>query len=306
MLVAKCRGFSNAEGQASYTQSAISKQVKAVENEFHVKLFNRDARHFSVTREGEIFLKYAEEIVESYSKLTRAMQMAKTGEVGRVCLGFTTKYAGGSGEKELVSGFLFEHPEVEVSTVNTAGSEVIPMVESGKVDTGLVILSGQVNLAEFDDKFCMAPFRKSRVKFAVGKGHRLYNKNSEIELADLAEERIFLPPFAEPGFEKYGLSHRFEAECRALGIEPTIIRRSEYGGVRALYAAKGMVVPFCSQVSMNEYKDIRFLYLKDDPFPVDIWLVALRSNMSATLEKFMDYARCQYEMDPGEKTVYYT
>lgn len=305
ILVAKCRGFSNAESQISYTQSAISKQVRAVENEFNVRIFNRDARHFGITPEGEVFLKYAEEIVDSYNKLTKAMQMAKMGETGSVSIGFTTKYAGSSGEKELASGFVFAYPEVDVATLNLAGGEVMPLVDSGKIDVGLVILCGYDRRKDLEEKYSIVPYQKGRIKFAVGKGHRLYDHKGTITMQDLASEKIFLPSFTEPGFEEYGLSSRFDIICRQSGISPNIVRRSEYGGVRALYAAKGMVVPFCAKVAKDEYRDIRFLYLEDDPCKANVWAVCRKNNITPTIKKFLDYIKKQYDADPGEPVFVY-
>ena len=297
LSVAKHKGFSSAEEATTYTQSAISKQVKSVEHEFQIKLFNREPKHFSITPEGEIFLKYAEEIVKSYSDLRRAVEMTKSGEIGKVNLAFTLRYAGSCSEKELTSGFLSQYPEADISIFNTGKEPVVPLLESGAANVGLIVMAGQVDTEFFYKKFHMVPVRKNRISLAVGKGHRLYDGPDEIDFSELDGEKVFLSAFAEDTFAQYGTCQKFEAACIDFGIKPHILKRSEYGGDRALYAIKGMIGPYFVDPPVDSYRNIRFLRLKEDPFPVNLWMVALKSDMTPILNNFFDYAHQQFARD---------
>ena len=294
LTVAECRGFSKAEEKTTYTQSAISKQIKAVENEFHLTIFNRENKTFSVTPEGELFLKYAREVVKSYARLQRAMEMAQKGTNGKLSLAFTTKYAGGCWEKQILSSFCSDYPNIDVKLINRARQEVMPAVESGEADVGLVILSGKVKQEDLDKRYYMIPVHKNRITLAVGRGHRLYHAPSEIPLSELDGESVFLPVFAEPCFARYGFCRSLEDYCSGAGIRPRFLRRNEYGGDRAIYAIKGMIVPYCSEAPINQYENIRFLTVQEPTLSVEVWMVAMRENMTPLLQTFFDYTHRRY------------
>ena len=61
--------FSEAAERNGISQSAVSQQVRALEDRFGVTLVERGRRNFAVTPEGEVFLKAAREILEAYRSI---------------------------------------------------------------------------------------------------------------------------------------------------------------------------------------------------------------------------------------------
>ncbi|MEE5993867.1 MAG: LysR family transcriptional regulator [Oscillospiraceae bacterium] len=55
------------------SQSAISQQIKALENELGVKLLERKKRSFTVTEAGEYFYKKSLVLVADYDNLVREL-----------------------------------------------------------------------------------------------------------------------------------------------------------------------------------------------------------------------------------------
>ena len=58
--------FSEAAVRNGISQSAVSQQIRALEERFQVTLLERGRRNFSVTPEGEVFLKAAQNILQAY------------------------------------------------------------------------------------------------------------------------------------------------------------------------------------------------------------------------------------------------
>ncbi|MBE6070095.1 MAG: LysR family transcriptional regulator [Clostridium lundense] len=56
------------------SQSTLSRHVMLTEEYFGIRIFNREVKHFSVTREGEYLLRYAAEIVELYDNYRNNLQ----------------------------------------------------------------------------------------------------------------------------------------------------------------------------------------------------------------------------------------
>lgn len=70
----KLQSFSNAAGELHVTQGAVSRQIRALEDQLGVKLFDRLTRQVVLTEEGR---KYLKEVQLAFSQLERATQAIK-------------------------------------------------------------------------------------------------------------------------------------------------------------------------------------------------------------------------------------
>jgi len=68
--VAKAGSFTHASDTLNLSQSAISRQISALEAEVKVPLFHRHARGLILTEQGEIIFKAAEEITDKLESAT--------------------------------------------------------------------------------------------------------------------------------------------------------------------------------------------------------------------------------------------
>src|SRR5882724_11568634 len=71
--LAETGSFSKAATLNGITQSAVSQQVRAVEDKFQVRLVERGRRNFALTAEGSAFLNASREILEVYNNLDRRL-----------------------------------------------------------------------------------------------------------------------------------------------------------------------------------------------------------------------------------------
>ena len=72
--VAKAGSFTHASEALNLSQSAISRQISALEAEVKVPLFHRHARGLILTEQGEIMFKTAEEITDKLESATGQLQ----------------------------------------------------------------------------------------------------------------------------------------------------------------------------------------------------------------------------------------
>lgn len=73
LAVVKYKTFTQAAEELYISQSSLSKQIKALEQELDCTLFSRDNKLNTLTAEGEIFLIYAEKFSESYQQLMASL-----------------------------------------------------------------------------------------------------------------------------------------------------------------------------------------------------------------------------------------
>ena len=80
--VVKRNSFSEAAEECHISQSAISQQIKALENELGFQLLERKNRKFSLTPAGEYFYKKSLILVADYEQLcSDAEKIARGGEM---------------------------------------------------------------------------------------------------------------------------------------------------------------------------------------------------------------------------------
>lgn len=69
------RSFSDAAKSNGITQSAVSQQLKTMENHFNAQIVDRSQKQFRLTQEGEKIYRDSQEILSLYRKLKQAVEI---------------------------------------------------------------------------------------------------------------------------------------------------------------------------------------------------------------------------------------
>ena len=135
--LAETASFSRAAEINGITQSAVSQQMRAIEQRYHVKLIERGRKNFSLTPEGRAFLEASREILgtlEGLGSRIHELQNVVAGEL-RIATIFSI------GLHELppyLKSFRRSYPEVEVRVEYRRSSEIYTSLLEGRADLGLV------------------------------------------------------------------------------------------------------------------------------------------------------------------------
>lgn len=112
--VAEAGSFTHAGDKLNLSQSAVSRQISALEESLNVPLFHRHARGLILTEQGELLFKTARDVFSKLS-MTEA-QLTESREMARGPLKVTTTVAYGSTWlTPRVREFLQIHPEVALT-----------------------------------------------------------------------------------------------------------------------------------------------------------------------------------------------
>lgn len=135
--LAEMESFTKAAGLNGITQSAVSQQVRSLENRFGVMLIDRGRRHFALTAEGEAFLKASKEIMSIYDRL--GMRLHELNDVVSGEVRIAAIYSIGLHElPPLLKEFRKKYPQVEVNVEYRRSAQVYALVATGEADIGLV------------------------------------------------------------------------------------------------------------------------------------------------------------------------
>jgi len=110
--VVEFNNFTKAAENLGYSQAAVTAQIKSMENELGVLLFDRIGKRIRLTQEGKAFLPHAYNMLKAEEEAVASVHFAKelTGEI-RICAG--SSYAMGV-LPDILLRFKEKHPKVNV------------------------------------------------------------------------------------------------------------------------------------------------------------------------------------------------
>jgi len=135
--VAKKLSFTKAAEELFISQPAVTKHIKELEEQLGVALFTRHGGNISLTQAGQIVLKYAERIFDTYTALGNELAQLSDSAKGTLRIGASmtvTQYV----LPNILALFKQRYPAIQVAFI-TGNSEFIEQqVTSHKVDIAIV------------------------------------------------------------------------------------------------------------------------------------------------------------------------
>ena len=129
--------FSEAAARNGISQSAVSQQIRTLEERYGVTLVERGRRNFSVTPEGEAFLRAAQRILEAHQRIEQ--DLGKMRDVVAGPLTIATVYSIGFHElPPYLEEFRHRFPEVDLQVHYRRSNQVYADVSENLADLGLV------------------------------------------------------------------------------------------------------------------------------------------------------------------------
>lgn len=185
--VARCGSLSGAADALSYTASAISQQIAALEREAGVTLLERRSRGVVLTEAGVLLVSHAELVLAQLEAAEVALRDLSELRRGQLRLAsFAT--AGATIVPRAVDEFQLRHPDVDVRVEQATTREGIERLRAGRLDLVLTVDLDPAPDLDIEELF-VDPFR-----LALHRRHPRAGA-SELRLAELVDEKwINVPP----------------------------------------------------------------------------------------------------------------
>jgi DNA-binding transcriptional LysR family regulator len=183
--IASTRNVATAAKSLFMTPSSVSMQLKALERDLRVSLYERRKGQVTLTEAGLILLRYAETMLAAEEEATREIAGLRGTLRGR--LRFGTNLTGGMYvSPAMIREFRDVYSEVEVSMVIDTSPRIMDAILQGIVDVG--IIGGPVDSARFE----IEKVGDDELVPIVSPAHPLA-KASGITLDTLSTESLILP-----------------------------------------------------------------------------------------------------------------
>jgi len=219
------------------SQPALSLQIRALEEEVGVRLFERNRRRTTLTAAGVAFRDDAIAAVSQLDQAIRRARLTANGKLGLLRVGFIST-AGNEIVPNIVRQFRDSNPEVEFSLRNILTTDQIQMLGDGSLDIGFLRLP----IGEHPELEVVAVHREPFV-VVTPLSHKLA-KRKRVALHELSGqdfvmyERSYAPGFHDLIFGLLRDAGVIPNVCQTAGQMPTLISLVDSGmGISILPAS---------------------------------------------------------------------
>jgi DNA-binding transcriptional LysR family regulator len=236
------RGTISAAAEAlSFTPSAVSQQIAALEREAGVALVERGPRSVRLTEAGRALVEHTDAILARVRAAEADIQAIAGLQRGTIRLAsFPTAYA--TIVPAAITELRARHPTVELVLTEADPLLGVSRLKAGDVDVALVYEYDFVPLPK-DDAIELVHLLEDPINAVLPRAHPAARK-AAVRLTDLAED-AWITSTARSS------CHSFVARaCRAAGFEPLIRMESDDHGVWQGLVAAGVGVALASDLSL--------------------------------------------------------
>lgn len=215
VAVAEELHFGRAATRLHMSQSPLSQQIRLLERELGVALFERSTRSVTLTAAGRSLLGPAREALDAAALVRRAARAAGRGEVGRISLGFAGT-SSAAALPALTRAVATELPGIELALQGPAYSgETLARVARGDLD--LTFAAALTDARGFRQRVV----RRDPLILAVDDTHPLAAA-TDVDLADLAGEPFVTFPSGR-GSQVHEIGMR---SCLEAGFAPRVVQEA--------------------------------------------------------------------------------
>lgn len=210
VTVADAGGFAKAAVQLRITQPALWRQIRDLETELGLRLFERVGRRVRITGEGADLLARGRDLLTRAESLSERARALKGGHAGTLRVGATSMTI-----ESVLAGFSARwgrrHPEIEVRLTEDSGSRVLDQLERGELQFAVTVWG--------DRRFRSRPLFPGGVLVVIPATHRLRARKT-VEVTDLADQPLLL-------LRNDFISRRwFDAACEVAHVRPRVLLES--------------------------------------------------------------------------------
>jgi DNA-binding transcriptional LysR family regulator len=165
IAIAETGSFTKAAEVVNKTQSAVSMQMKRLEERLDRPIFARDGRASKLTEDGQRLLDYARRIVKLNVETIAAFSDAEL--CGRVRLGVPDDYADRY-LPEIMARFSRAYPGVELSVICEPSVDLLERIDANEVDLAIV--------TNCETKRAVENFRRERLLWVTSNRHATHTE----------------------------------------------------------------------------------------------------------------------------------
>ena len=284
--VAKQGNFSRAGQKVFRSQSAVSAQIRQLEQDYGEKLLDRVGKSVRLTPAGEILLEYTQRLLALRSESLRAV--AEQGSIPRGVLSI------GANEATCLyvlpdhfAEYQRRYPAVQISIYRNFSHKILEKVEDGSVDVGIVTLPVRSPSLKVHSIF------RDRLVLVTSADHPLARRRS-VRIAEVAEYPLIFPrtghtrAMLDKHFRPFRASLRVAMELPSVGmIKGFVVAGLGISLISASFARDEVATGLLKLVEIEDvdiHRELGLVYRRDRTLPraATAFIALIRQRTAAT------------------------
>ncbi len=264
--VARKQGFTRASESLHVTQPAVSKMVRALEEELGAPLLLRERRRVTLTDAGRLVLERAQGILDAVRGIEEEVVELAALRRGRLRIGMPP-IVGVAFFPPLLAEFHTAHPGIVLELREEGSHHIEALVLERELDVGAVVLPT-------DEKaFGTMPFVHDELRAVLHPTHALARRRT-LTLRELEGTPFVL---YRPEFALHG--HILEA-CRRAGFTPHVASESSHWDFIVAMVAANIGVALLPQTICRQLdpRQVRSIPMTEPVIPWDVALIWRRDR----------------------------
>ena len=279
LMITKTENITKAAELLHITQPTLSRQIRELEEELGVQLFERDVRKLHLTPEGMLLKERAEEIIELSDKTAADLQSHRESVNGviRIMTGLmrSTELL-----SRMMSAFREQYPGVRFEVITSTADTSRDQLEKGLVDFGVLLEPTDLTDMNF------IRFEEPETWCAMVRRDDPLASRRSVRPEDLYDRELVLPLRGEIASELYGWLKK--------GPDELNVAYSTLGGTAARLVYEAHAVSLSAYGSAPFLDENKLALLQLDPAITTRSAIVWKRNsvMTEAAKKFIEFVSC--------------
>jgi DNA-binding transcriptional LysR family regulator len=280
IAVAEELHFSRAAERLHISQPPLSQQIRSLEDELGVKLFERTKRQVHLTEAGKVFLERSYGVLAQLEQAIAVTHQIGRGEVGRLAIGFVDS-AMYTLLPEIVRVFRSQFPAVELRLHELTTAQQMQALHHKQVDVGIV------RSAISEPGLSVECLLHESLVLALPETHSL-SAQTQVSLSSLADEFFILFP-AKLGPIFY---EQIITICQQAGFHPKVAQEAVQMQTIVGLVAAGLGIAIVPASLQNFHRSgVIYRPLQEQIPNTGLYLTWRQHDSSPVISAFLNLAR---------------
>ena len=286
VAVAEDLNFSRAARRLHVSQPPLSRQVRDLENELGVELFERANNKVRLTPAGEFLYAEAKRLLAQSEDLAR--EVRRFGDAGRpeLRIGYVAN-VNGPAVIEAATQFRKSNPGVIVKVFDSSAREQVAGILAGALDLGFIGFRKAADQSGLE----VTPIETTHAIMAAPADHPLAAKGPQPLAAFKKDPFVTISEEAFPGARQYVLQF-----CRDAGFRPKIMHEAQEPiDILNLIAMGEGVALVPERMRRTPHPGVAFCRLREPVPRVDSYVAWKKGNRSPLIQGMVESAKLTYQ-----------
>ena len=224
VAICECGTVSRAATQLRITQPALSRRIKALQEELGLTLFDNLGRRLLLTSEGKEFLRHSRVLLAQAEAVLATGRALGGGRAGVLRIG-GAPHTLAAFFPSFVTEYEKQNPDVRVRLFEAGAAKLLTMIEHGELHFAVTLALGHDHLAK--------QLLPAVQLLTLTAPRSPYGGHGRVEVASLRDVPLLVMP---PG---YATRETFDAACRIAGVRGSVVFESAALNALAAFAEAG-------------------------------------------------------------------